>query len=421
MSGSAPATRHSRPDRPRARARHVLERAGEARGGMCGERDARRPHLAADRGGTGRIATGELRRESTGHHGRPAGPREPEHADHRPLLRGNRRRRVRPWLGRLEQEGLDGRGGRREDPASAERAPDPTRASRRLHCGARRDLEPLSQRAQQRRRTKPHPDLPAGDRDAGVRSRPPRQRRTRARARVAPACERQRPSLGRVPGEDARVAHCKQLRPGERHREEQGQQPEQLESGLPALPERRSRLASQRGHRRHPHPALPGAQQDRQAQLDPHRPAVRALHRHAALQRSRHRAAGRPARAQPYDVSPRRRARCRGAQPERLAHQHELPPDQPGQDQRPAPPPPPPRRPDLIRFESGPLPDGPARRRTGQRAGVTEALLVAPVARPGPEQAVGRQPEQREPDQHAGAARVEQAIGAGEGQDRDRQ
>ena len=35
---------------------------------------------------------------------------------------------MRPWLGRLEQEGLDGRGGRREDPATlSERLTGPGR------------------------------------------------------------------------------------------------------------------------------------------------------------------------------------------------------------------------------------------------------------------------------------------------------
>src|SRR5215210_9151390 len=48
-------------------------------------------------------------------------------------------------------------------------------------------------------------------------------------------------------------------------------------------------------------------------------------------------------------------------------------------------------------------------------------LLVAPVARPGPEEAVRRQPQQREPRQDARAPGVEQPVGAGEGQHGHRQ
>ena len=66
----------------------------------------------------GRIATGQLSCECACHDRRAAATREPEDADHRPLLRRRGRRRLRPRLGRLEQEGLDGRSGRREDAAA---------------------------------------------------------------------------------------------------------------------------------------------------------------------------------------------------------------------------------------------------------------------------------------------------------------
>src|SRR4051794_18783245 len=66
-------------------------------------------------------------------------------------------------------------------------------------------------------------------------------------------------------------------------------------------------------------------------------------------------------------------------------------------------------------------PDPPASGRTRQRDSVTKGLLVAAVARPGPEQPVRRQHEQREPDDHAGAPGVEQPPRAREGQHRDRE
>ena len=62
----------------------------------------------------------------------------------------------------------------------------------------------------------------------------------------------------------------------------------------------------------------------------------------------------------------------------------------------------------------------PGGRRDNARA-LRNGLLVAAVVRPGPEEAVGRERQQREPHDHAGAAGVEQTVRGGERQDSDRQ
>ena len=320
--------------RARAGARHVLERARETSGGVRGERDARGPHLAADRRRAGRIASGELRRERARHDGRAATARESEDADHRPLFRRQGRRRLRPRL-RRARGGMTRRPRRprRASRDGAARAPGSTRRSWRLHRRARRDLEPLRERAQQSRRAKLHPHLPAGDPHARVGratspARPHARPRAGRRRRRAPAppppprCPRGRSSSPR------RAAAPRRAPPRE------APAAARAARAWPARAPAASRLARQRGHRRHAHRALPGLSRiGRRSSTLTAPPSVRSTDMPRSSDLGTALRAALPGLS-PTDVSPRRRARRRRAQPERLAHQHELPPDQRSEEQR---------------------------------------------------------------------------------------